>query len=177
MATCFAQQDWPVGSAFCQEQYYSALCWVIAQLYDLQIFIGVFAVNKPAGNLFCTAALANVDCFLPRTMLQCTGAGSLHSCMNSKSSCFAQQHWPVVMLVAKNSVAVHWWHWGWVTAQLYEQQVFKGVFAVTQACKQPVLHSSTGQRGGHSAKNSTTVHCVGSLHSCMNSKSSKVYLQ
>ncbi len=37
-------------------------------------------------NLFCTAALDSVGRFLPRTVLQCNGAGSLHSCMNSKCS-------------------------------------------------------------------------------------------
>ena len=32
--------------------------------------------------------------------------------------------------------------WCWVTAQLYEQQIFKGVFALTQACWQPVVHTT-----------------------------------
>jgi len=61
-------------------------CWVTVQLYKQQIFTGVFAVTQPADNLFCTAALNSGGCFLPRTVLQCNGAGSLHSCINSKSS-------------------------------------------------------------------------------------------
>ncbi len=44
-------------------------------------------------------------------------------------------------------------HWCWVTAQLYEQQILTGVFAVKQACWQPVLHSSTEQWWLLSAKN------------------------
>ena len=40
-------------------------------------------------------------------------------------------------------------HWCWVPAHLYEQQSFIGVIAVTQACCEPVLQSSTGQCGMH----------------------------
>jgi len=53
------------------------------------------------------------------------------------SSCQWQMH------SAKNSIALHWC---WVTAQLYEQQMFTGVSAVTQFCWQLVLHSSTEHR-------------------------------
>ena len=58
-------------------------------------------------------------------------------------------------LVAKISVAVHWW---WVFAHLYEQQIFIGVIAVTQCCCEPVLQSSTEQCGVHFAKISVAVH-------------------
>ena len=42
-------------------------------------------------------------------------------------------------------------HWGWVTAHLYAKQISLGVIAVTQACCEPVLQSSTKQWGLHSA--------------------------
>ena len=56
---------------------------------------------------------------------------------------------------AKTSAAVHWC---WVTAHLYEEQIFIGVFAVTQGCCQPVLHSSTDQWALHFATSSAAVH-------------------
>ncbi len=59
------------------------------------------------------------------------------------------------MHLAKTSAAVRWC---WVTAHLYEQQIFIGVIAVTQACCEPVLQSSTGQCGMHFAKTSAAVH-------------------
>jgi len=46
----------------------------------------------------------------------------------------------------KISAAVHWSR---VSAILYEEQIFIGVIAVTQACCQLVLQSSTKQRGLH----------------------------
>ena len=55
---------------------------------------------------------------------------------------------------AKASVAVHWC---WVTAHLYEQQTFIGVFTVTHACCETVLQSSTGHWGMHSAEASAAV--------------------
>jgi len=55
---------------------------------------------------------------------------------------------------AKTSAAVPWW---WVTAHLDEQQIFIGVFAVTQGCCQPVLQSSTAQWSMHFAKTSAAV--------------------
>ena len=60
------------------------------------------------------------------------------------------------MHCAKTSAAVHCW---WVTAHLHLQQVFIRVIAVTQACCEPVLQSSTGQCGMHFAKTSAAVHC------------------
>jgi len=83
--------------------------------------------------------------------------------------CVAQQHWSVVIAFCQEQCCSALC---WVIAQLYEQQGFIGVFAVSQAYWQSVLHSSTGQRGVHSAKNSVAAPCVGSLHSCMNSKAS-----
>ena len=46
----------------------------------------------------------------------------------------------------------------WVTAQLYEEQTFPCVIAVTQACCEPVLQSSTEQWGMLFALTSTAVH-------------------
>ena len=43
---------------------------------------------------------------------------------------------------SKTSVAVHW---SWVSAHLFEQQVFIGAMAVTQGYYEPVLHNSTEQ--------------------------------
>ncbi len=59
------------------------------------------------------------------------------------------------MHFAKASAAVHGC---WVTAHLYEQQTFTGVIAVTQACCEPVVQSSTGQWSLHSAQASAAVH-------------------
>ncbi len=55
---------------------------------------------------------------------------------------------------ALNSVAVHWC---WVIAHLYEQQIYIGVFAVTQACCKPVLQSSPEQWGLDFALNSVAM--------------------
>ncbi len=52
------------------------------------------------------------------------------------------------MHLTKSSGALHWW---WVTAHLYEQQIFIGVIAVTQGCCEPVLKSSPEQCGMHFA--------------------------
>ena len=59
------------------------------------------------------------------------------------------------MHFAKASAAVHWC---WVTAHLYEQQIFIGVIAVTQACCEPDLKSSTGLCGMQFAKTSAALH-------------------
>ncbi len=56
---------------------------------------------------------------------------------------------------ANNSVALHWC---WVTAHLYEQQIFVGVIAVIKACRQRVLQSSTEQWGLYYDLNSVAVH-------------------
>ena len=49
-------------------------------------------------------------------------------------------------------------HLSWFTAQLYEEQISIGVIAVTQACCEPVLQSSTEQWGMHFALPSAAVH-------------------
>jgi len=41
---------------------------------------------------------------------------------------------------------------------MHEKQLFRGVFAMTQAYCQPVLHSSTEQSGMHLAKRSAAAH-------------------
>ncbi len=77
---------------------------------------------------------------------------------------------------ALNSVAVHWW---WVTAHLYEEQISIGGVAVTQACCEPDLQSTTEQWGMHFAQ-TCRLHFVlnsVSLHTCMKSYFSQVYLQ
>ena len=56
---------------------------------------------------------------------------------------------------AKTSAAVHCW---WISAHLYEQQIFIGAIAVTQGCCEPVLKSSPEQCGMHFAKTSAAVH-------------------
>ena len=40
-------------------------------------------------SLFCRAALNTGELILPKPVLQCTGAGSLHTCMKSKPAHFA----------------------------------------------------------------------------------------
>ena len=134
--------------------------WVTAQLYEQQVFIGLFAAilavlhgstgqwwlltakNSVAVHWgWVTAQLYEQQMFID---LVAVTLAVLHSSTG--------QWW---LLFAKNSVAVNWY---WVTAQLYEQQMFIGVFAVTQACWQPVLHSSTGQWWLLFAKNSVAVH-------------------
>ncbi len=56
---------------------------------------------------------------------------------------------------ALNRAAVHWY---WVTAHLYEEQISRGVFAVAQACSEPVLQTSTEQWEMHFALNRAAVH-------------------
>ncbi len=58
------------------------------------------------------------------------------------------------MHFAKTSAAVRWC---WVTAHLYEQQISIGAIAVTQACCEPVLQSTTEQWGMHIAQTSAAV--------------------
>ena len=67
---------------------------------------------------------------------------------------YLQQHKPAVSLFctaavskgqlcfAKSTLALHWC---WTTAHLCQEQISIGVFAATQACCQPVLHSSSEQ--------------------------------
>ncbi len=56
---------------------------------------------------------------------------------------------------ALNTVPVHWC---WVTAHLCEEQMSTCVTAVSQACCQPVLQSSSEQREIHFALNRVAVH-------------------
>ncbi len=60
-----------------------------------------------------------------------------------------------------------------VTAHLYEEEIFIDVLAVIQACCKPVLQSSPEHWGMPFAESSVAVPSgVGSLHTCMKSKSS-----
>jgi len=45
-----------------------------------------------------------------------------------------------------------------LTAHLYEEQISIGVIALTQACCEPVLQSSTEQWGMHFAQTSAALH-------------------
>ena len=110
--------------------------------------------HKPAVSLFCRAALNCGECVLPWTVLQCTGAGSLHTCMKSISpvGVFAvtQARCEPILQSSTGRLGIHLIlsraaeHWCWVTADLYEEPIMIGAFAVTQACCQPVLQGSTG---------------------------------
>ena len=55
-------------------------------------------------------------------------------------------------------------NWCWVTAHLYDQQIFIGVIAVTQGCCQAVLQSSTEQWEVHLPE--TVLQCIGGLGHC-----------
>ena len=59
------------------------------------------------------------------------------------------------MHFAQTSVAVHFC---WFAAHLYEEQNFLGVIAVTPACCEPVLQSTTEQWGMHFAQTSAAVY-------------------
>jgi len=52
------------------------------------------------------------------------------------------------MHFAQTSVAMHF---SWPTAHLYEEQISIGAIAVTQACCEPVLQSTTDQWEMHFA--------------------------
>lgn len=58
------------------------------------------------------------------------------------------------MLVAKTNAAVPL---RWVTAHVCEEQISKCMFAVTQACGEPVLRSSIEQWGMHFAISSAAL--------------------
>ena len=137
---------------------------------DRSLLAPVLQEHWSVGSAFCQEQCCSAPVLRHRTVGRTT---SLHRCICSDTSllatCLAQQHWSVRSAFCQEQYYSALCR---VTAQLYEQQVFIGVFAVTQACWRPVLHSSTGQWGVHSAKNRTRMHCVGSMHSCMNSKSS-----
>ena len=111
--------------------------------------------HKPAVSLFYTAALSDKHCILPKAVWHCSGDGPLHTCMKSKSpQVYLLCHRPAVSLVctaapgrgqlhsAKRSLGLRCC---WATALLYEKQISTGVFVVSQACCQPVLHSSNKQ--------------------------------
>ena len=117
-------------------------------------------------QLFCRAALSSKECNLPEPVLQCIGAGSLYTCMKSKSSS-VQLQWhknAVVLPIGTEQWGVHFYktsvavHWCWVTARLYEQQTFIGATAVTQCYCEPVLLISSDQWGKHFTKTSVAVH-------------------
>ena len=59
------------------------------------------------------------------------------------------------MHFAQTSAALHFC---WFTAYLYEEQISIGVVALTQACCEPVLQSSTEQWRLHLALNSAALH-------------------
>ena len=104
---------------------------------------------KPAVSLFCTAALSRGQ--LPKAVWHCTAVAkrSLHTCTDSKSPCTAALSRGQSF---KSSMALHC-----CCHCTPVQQISIGVFAVAQACCQPVLHSSTEQ--GAIAKSSVALHC------------------
>ena len=61
--------------------------------------------------------------------------------------------WGIHFALSKAAV-----YWFWVTALLYEQQIFIGLIAGTQDVHQPVLQSSSDKWGMHSALSSTAEH-------------------
>ena len=58
------------------------------------------------------------------------------------------------MHFAQTSVALHL---SWLTAHLYEEQISIGAVAVTQACCEPVLQSTSEQWGMHFAQTSVAL--------------------
>jgi hypothetical protein len=78
---------------------------------------------------------------------------------HSKVSCASLQQFPLPMQweihFARTSAAVHFC---WLAAHLYEEQNSIGVIAVTPACCEPVLQSTTEQCGMHFAQTSAAVH-------------------
>ena len=124
---------------------------------------------KPAVSLFCTAALSRGQ--LPKAVWHCTAVGSLHTCTDSKPpQVYLQWPKPAVSLfctaalsrgqIFKSSVALHCC---WVTAHLYQQPISLGVFAVAQACCQPLFHSSTEQGANFQEQCGTALllgHCT-----------------
>ena len=61
------------------------------------------------------------------------------------------------MLFAKISAAVHW---VCIIADQYERETFIGVTAVSQGCRQPVLHSSIEKWRMYFSRNRAAVHWV-----------------
>ncbi len=128
-------------------------CWVTAHLSEQQIFIGANAVTH-ALCLFWRATLSSGGCILPEQMLRCIAVGSQGCCepvaelsekqifigaIPGTKGCFVPalqsitEQWGLHL--ARTSAAVHWF---WVTAQLYQQQVFNSVTVLTQGCCEPV---------------------------------------
>ena len=60
--------------------------WVTADLYGEQMFMGVFAVTKACCQHALQSSTEPWTLMLPRAVLQCTGGGSLQTCMKSKYS-------------------------------------------------------------------------------------------
>ena len=63
-------------------------CWVTAHLYEEQIFIGVIAVIQACCKPVLHSSTKQWGLHFARTVIDCTGFGSLHTCMKSKSLCF-----------------------------------------------------------------------------------------
>ena len=74
------------GVHFAQGKAAVHWCWVTAQLYEQQTFIDAIAVTQDYCEPVLQSSTERGECNFPEPVLQCSGVGSLHSCMNSKSS-------------------------------------------------------------------------------------------
>ena len=73
------------GMHFAQTSAAVHLSWLTAHLYEEQISIGVIAVTQTCCEPVLQSSTEQWGMHLPRSVLQCIRAGSLHTCMKSKS--------------------------------------------------------------------------------------------
>ena len=123
-----------MGNAFAQGSAAVHWCWVTAELYEDEIFLGAIAGTQACCEPFLQSS---------------TQLWGLHFAPGSAAA-----------------------HWCWVIAQLYQEQILIGLIAEAQGCCQPCLQSSTEQWGMHLPKAVLQCIGVGSLQSCMKTKSS-----
>ena len=140
-------------------------CWVTAHLYQQQISLSVFA-----GPSLLSAHSSTEQGAIAKSSVALHCWVTAHLYQQQTSIVYLQWPKPAVSLVCtaalsrgqsfKSSVALHCC---WVTAHLYQQQISLSVFAVAQACCQPVLHSSTEQGGNCQEQCGTALllgHCT-----------------
>ena len=169
LSACFAEKQKAVRNAFCLDQCCSALVlghctpiwWANTQR-------SICSDTTMMSGLLCRETKGSEECILSWPVLQYTGIGSLHTCMMSRYlKVSLQWHYNAVSLFCRAtqnseecilSGPVLQCTGYWDTAHLYDEQIPKGLFVVTQQCCQPDLQRNKRQWGMHFVLTSAAVH-------------------
>ena len=174
-----------MGNAFAQTSVAVHFCWLTAHMYEDQISTGVIAVtHNPAVCLFCLAALNGGKCICPSSI-------AVHFCWLTaylyedqiSIGVIAVTHKPVVYLfclAALNSgkcICPYQHCSAFLLAHcmpVRRSNLHRCDCSDTQPCCEPVLPSSTEMWEIHLPRPAFQCISVGSLHTCMKSKSLQV---